>query len=62
MADERKTELHGTNDLNLIEAPVTWRAYLICGFASFGGKITISLGSNWVPIMLIFDARYPLRL
>jgi hypothetical protein len=28
----------GTVDLNLIEAPVTWRAYLICGFASFGGK------------------------
>ncbi|KAJ5273245.1 Major facilitator-type transporter ecdD [Penicillium angulare] len=29
--------LVGTNDLNLIEAPITWRAYLICGFASFGG-------------------------
>ncbi|KAJ5081779.1 Major facilitator-type transporter ecdD [Penicillium alfredii] len=29
--------LMGTTDLNLIEAPVTWRAYLICGFASFGG-------------------------
>jgi hypothetical protein len=28
----------GTSDLNLIEAPITWRAYLICGFASFGGK------------------------
>jgi hypothetical protein len=28
----------GTADLALIEAPVTWRAYLICGFASFGGK------------------------
>lgn len=27
----------GTADLNLIEAPVTWHAYLICGFASFGG-------------------------
>lgn len=43
MADERKTQLHGTDDLNLIEAPVTWRAYLICGFASFGGKVTMSL-------------------
>ncbi|KAJ5702798.1 Major facilitator-type transporter ecdD [Penicillium malachiteum] len=30
-------QLVGTTDLNLIEAPVTWRAYLICGFASFGG-------------------------
>lgn len=29
----------GTTDLNLIEAPVTWRAYMICGFASFGGMI-----------------------
>ncbi|KAJ5215426.1 Major facilitator-type transporter ecdD [Penicillium cinerascens] len=29
--------LVGTSDLNLIEAPVTWRAYMICGFASFGG-------------------------
>ena len=28
----------GTSDLTLVEAPVTWRAYLICGFASFGGK------------------------
>ncbi|KAJ5646080.1 Major facilitator-type transporter ecdD [Penicillium lividum] len=27
----------GTADLNLIEAPITLRAYLICGFASFGG-------------------------
>ena len=29
--------LVGTNDFNLIEAPVSWRAYMICGFASFGG-------------------------
>lgn len=27
----------GTADLSRIEAPVSWRAYLICGFASFGG-------------------------
>jgi hypothetical protein len=26
-----------TNDVNQIEAPVTWKAYLICAFASFGG-------------------------
>jgi hypothetical protein len=24
-------------DVNRIEAPVTWKAYLICAFASFGG-------------------------
>lgn len=26
-----------TSDINRIEAPVTWKAYLICAFASFGG-------------------------
>jgi len=26
-----------TSDVNAIEAPVTWKAYLICAFASFGG-------------------------
>lgn len=26
-----------TGDVNRIEAPVTWKAYLICAFASFGG-------------------------
>jgi len=26
-----------TDDVNRIEAPVTWKAYLICAFASFGG-------------------------
>lgn len=29
--------LHTTDDVELIEAPVTWKAYLICAFASFGG-------------------------
>jgi MFS family permease len=28
--------LHTTDDVNQIEAPVTWKAY-ICAFASFGG-------------------------
>lgn len=32
----------GTTDLSLIEAPVTWRAYMICGFASFGGLYILS--------------------
>jgi MFS family permease len=26
-----------TNDVERVEAPVTWQAYLICAFASFGG-------------------------
>lgn len=26
-----------TSDVNAIEAPVTWKAYMICAFASFGG-------------------------
>jgi MFS family permease len=29
--------LHVTDNVNQIEAPVTWQAYLICAFASFGG-------------------------
>ncbi|EEA26988.1 hypothetical protein TMatcc_004731 [Talaromyces marneffei ATCC 18224] len=29
--------LHATADINQIEAPVTWKAYLLCAFASFGG-------------------------
>ncbi|KPM39388.1 putative glucose transporter rco-3 [Neonectria ditissima] len=29
--------LHTTDDVELIEAPVTWKAYLMCAFASFGG-------------------------
>jgi len=29
--------LTGTQDVERIEAPVTWQAYLICAFASFGG-------------------------
>jgi MFS family permease len=30
-------KLSTTTDVNRIEAPVTWKAYLICAFASFGG-------------------------
>lgn len=29
--------LHHTDNVEMIEAPVTWQAYLICAFASFGG-------------------------
>lgn len=31
------TGLQTTDDVERIEAPVTWQAYLICAFASFGG-------------------------
>jgi MFS family permease len=31
------THLATTTDVERIEAPVTWKAYLICAFASFGG-------------------------
>lgn len=30
-------QLKTTDDVNRIEAPVTWKAYLMCAFASFGG-------------------------
>jgi MFS family permease len=30
-------ELATTSDVTRIEAPVTWKAYLICAFAAFGG-------------------------
>ncbi|KAF4624282.1 hypothetical protein G7Y89_g13893 [Cudoniella acicularis] len=33
----RRGTLQTTDDVNRIEAPVTWKAYLICAFASFGG-------------------------
>ncbi len=29
--------LAATSDVGRIEAPVTWKAYLLCAFASFGG-------------------------
>ena len=29
--------VEGTADVGRIEAPVTWKAYLICAFAAFGG-------------------------
>lgn len=39
-AAELRTEdvtLHAAQDVEQIEAPVTWKAYLLCAFASFGG-------------------------
>ncbi|KAJ5363657.1 Major facilitator-type transporter ecdD [Penicillium cataractarum] len=46
--------LVGTADLNLIEAPVTWRAYMICGFASFGG-ILYGYDSGYISGVLGMD-------
>lgn len=37
MSERRVSALHTTTDVNRIEAPVTWKAYLACAFASFGG-------------------------
>lgn len=37
MAGDAIRHLSTASDVNQIEAPVTWKAYLICAFASFGG-------------------------
>lgn len=37
MAERRLSALHTTSDVTRIEAPVTWKSYLICAFAAFGG-------------------------
>jgi MFS family permease len=39
MVEERKGSvvLHAAENVEQIEAPVTWKAYLLCAFASFGG-------------------------
>lgn len=39
MGDERRASaaLRTAQDVEHIEAPVTWKAYLLCAFASFGG-------------------------
>ena len=37
IAQQRARGLSTTQDIERIEAPVTWKAYLLCAFASFGG-------------------------
>lgn len=39
IVEERKSSvaLQAAQDVDQIEAPVTWKAYLLCAFASFGG-------------------------
>lgn len=39
--------LSATTDVNRIEAPVTWKAYVMCAFAAFGG-IFFGYDSGWV--------------
>lgn len=34
---QEDVSLRATQDVEAIEAPVTWKAYLLCAFASFGG-------------------------
>lgn len=34
---EQNVALQATQDVERIEAPVTWKAYLMCAFAAFGG-------------------------
>lgn len=29
--------VQGTTNVDRVEAPITWKAYLICAFAAFGG-------------------------
>jgi len=39
LADEAANPkgIQATTDVNMTECPVTWKAYLLCAFASFGG-------------------------
>jgi sugar porter (SP) family MFS transporter len=37
MSDAKLEELQAPADADRVEAPITWKAYLICAFASFGG-------------------------
>lgn len=41
--------IQGTADLSKIEAPVTFKAYLICAFAAFGG---ICKSAAWIPCLV----------
>ncbi|KAL8867463.1 MAG: hypothetical protein Q9174_005650 [Haloplaca sp. 1 TL-2023] len=37
MAGDKLAEVAATTDVERVEAPVTWKAYLMCAFAAFGG-------------------------
>ena len=36
---DKRIELATMNDIDRLEAPVTWKAYLMCAFATFGGLL-----------------------
>jgi hypothetical protein len=48
--------LAATTDVNMTEAPVTWKAYLLCAFASFGGiffgMFTVHVSSGWLRLLI----------
>jgi MFS transporter, SP family, sugar:H+ symporter len=46
--------IHATADVNRIEAPVTFKAYLMCVFASFGG-IFFGYDSGYINGVLAMD-------
>lgn len=43
--------IRGTADVDRIEAPVTFKAYLMCAFASFGG-IYFGYDVGWIRLVL----------
>jgi len=47
MAGDTPARVRGTNDVSRIEAPVTFKAYLICAFAAFGG-IFFGYDTGWM--------------
>ena len=54
MAGEGARQLSVAQDVHHIEAPVTWKAYLICAFASFGG-IFFGYDSGYINGVLASD-------
>jgi len=54
VATHHAAGLATTDDVERIEAPVTWKAYLICAFASFGG-IFFGYDSGYINGVLAAD-------
>jgi MFS family permease len=38
-SQQGSTNLDTTDDVNQVESPVTWKSYLLCAFAAFGGMM-----------------------
>ena len=47
MAGGAVPDVHGTADISRVEAPITFKAYLICAFAAFGG-IFFGYDTGWM--------------